>query len=602
VAGISSYSPSKALRASLFVGTPVRSLAHASVPWFAFVLVFLAVLLSFTISGNTLNVLGTHYAEQGGNPLVKIHPATYLAFIAAVASLVSGSAAQSRLGYVFGKAPALFFFLGFTIFCSIFSAVNVGITGVGVYVDNYLSAGALAIAMSSANRRQRQIIAHLILVLCAVNVLISLVEYVDQRHLIPLDMNLDNESVATFDENTEEFRPAALYTHPLTGAMATAFGLFLALETRLRFRTAAFCFGIFMVGLLSFGGRAALGITITLIVVRVAITFTRDFLNGRINGRLLGTVLLAVCLLGPLTAYLLTATPVGERIAAKAYYDESAEVRSDQWQVLNKITTQQALYGTPAVDLPLIYEQVGIRGVENPIILIVLNLGIIGSPILLLGLAIYFLYLRQAYPESGWLLLAAAFIFFSSNSIGVKTPDLFMMTACAVTMKRQLDDRSDRDRKRHAFRLPFVSPHRESRGLGDDPSVGGAIMSLRRAARQLSPYVVKKPGPAPGPKQPTPIAGPSSPATSISIGKTVSILLTPTSGGTILDAAGDIWTLTAEGDVLKNGQPVSGGGDIVALTYSNSTILGKDGATSQWYVYSDGTWHGPIAVPPAADS
>ena len=256
--------------------------------------------------------------EPGGNPLLKIHPATYLAVMAAIASLFSGSSAQSRLGYIFGKAPALFFFLGFTVFCSAFSAINVGLTGAGVYVDNYLSAGAIAIAMSSANGRQRRSIAYLILVLCMINVLISLAEYVHQEHFIPLDINSGDGTTYSADEKSEEFRPAALYTHPLTGAMATAFGLFLAIETKLRFRTAAICVGTFAVGLLGFGGRAALVITVGLIAVRVVITLARDFLNGRINGRLLGTILIAVCLLGPLTTYLLTETPVGERIAARA--------------------------------------------------------------------------------------------------------------------------------------------------------------------------------------------------------------------------------------------------------------------------------------------
>ena len=508
MASINSYAPSRALRASLFVGLPARGATHASVPPFAFALTFLAVMASFTISGNTLTVLGTHYAEPGGNPLLKIHPATYLAVMAAIASLISGSSAQSRLGYIFGKAPALFFFIGFTIFCAAFSAVNVGITGAGVYVDNYLSAGAIAIAMFSANGRQRRIIAHLILVLCVINVLISLAEYVHQEHFIPLDNSGDGTTYVA-DEKSEEFRPAALYTHPLTGAMATAFGLFLALDTKLRFGTAAICIGTFAVGLLGFGGRAALGVTIGLLVVRVIITLARDFLNGRINGRLLGTIFMAVCLLGPLTTYLLTETPVGERIAARAYYDESAEVRSDQWQVFSKVNTQQALYGTPVAEVALIYEQVGLNyGVENPLILIFLNLGIIGSPILILGLVIYFLYLRQAYPESGWLLLAAAFIFFSSNSIGVKSPDLFMMTACAVTMKRQLEDRSAQTRR--MFRSQFVSLRSQSTGLTRDPSVGRAIMSLRKAARQLSPYVVKRPGPAPRPPTPSTACRPQS--------------------------------------------------------------------------------------------
>jgi hypothetical protein len=586
VATTDSYAPPRALRASLFVGLPARGVAHASVPPFAFVLTFLAVLASFTISGNTLNILGTHYSGPGGNPLLKIHPATYLAVMAAIASLISGSSAQSKLGYIFGKAPALFFFIGFTIFCAAFSAVNVGITGAGVYVDNYLSAGAIAIAMFSATGRQRRIIAHLILVLCVINVLISLAEYVHQEHFIPLEINSGDGTDFTTDEKSEEFRPAALYTHPLTGAMATAFGLFLALETKLRFRTAAICVGTFAVGLLGFGGRAALVITIGLIAVRVVITLARDFLNGRINGRLLGTIFMAVCLLGPLSTYLLTETPVGERIAARAYYDESAEVRSDQWQVLSKVNTQQALYGTPVPDLALIYEQVGLTGVENPLILVFLNLGIIGSPILVLGLVIYFLYLRQAYPQSGWLLLAAAFIFFSSNSIGVKSPDLFMMTACAVTMKRQLEDRSAQTRR--MFRSQFVSLRSQSTGLTRDPSVGRAIMSLRKTARQLSPYVVKRPGLAPRPPTPMPTTEP------------LSIVLTPTSGGSIVDAAGDVWTLTATGDVDKNGASVPGGGGIAALTYFNNTIWGKDATNSHWYTYSNGILKGPVAPPPTA--
>jgi hypothetical protein len=588
VASIDSYAPSRALRASLFVGLPARGATHASAPPFAFALTFLAVMASFTISGNTLDILGTHYADAGpgGNPLLKIHPATYLAVMAAIASLISGSSAQSRLGYIFGKAPALFCFIGFTIFCSAFSLLNVGTTGAGVYVDSYLSAGAIAIALFSANGRQRRVIAHLILVLCVINVLISLAEYVHQEHFIPLNTNSGDGAVVAADEKSEEFRPAALYTHPLTGAMATAFGLFLALETKLRFGAAAICVGTFAVGLLGFGGRAALVVTIGLIVVRVVITLARDFLNGRINGRLLGTISMAVCLLGPLTTYLLIATPVGERIAARAYYDDSAEVRSDQWQVLGKVNTQQALYGTPVADLALIYEQVGLNGVENPLILIFLNLGIIGSPIFILGLAIYFLYLRQAYPESGWLLLAAAFIFFSSNSIAVKSPDLFMMTACAVTMKRQLEDRSAQTRR--LFRSRFVSLRSQSTGLTRDPSVGRAIMSLPKAARQLSPYVVKRPGPAPRP--PTPMSST----------EPLSIVLTPTSGGSIVDAAGDVWTLTATGDVDKNGASVPDGGGIAALTYFNNTIWGKDATKSHWYTYGNGIWKGPVAPPPTA--
>ena len=213
---------------------------------------------------------------------------------------------------------------------------------------------------------------------------------------------------------------------------------------------------------------------------------------------------------------------------------------------------------------------------------------------MILGLAIYFLYLRRAYPDSGWLLLAALFILFSSNSIGVKTPDLFMMTACAVTMKRQLEDRLAETRR---IRSQFPSLRSRSIGLTRDPSLERAIMSLRKAARHLSPYVVKQSGAPPRP--PTPVLSPSSASTTP---KPVSTVLTPTSGGSIVDAAGNIWTLTATGDVGKNGASVPGGGGIAALTYSNNTILGQDATNSHWYIFNNGIWKGPVAAPPTAAS
>jgi Neuraminidase (sialidase) len=80
----------------------------------------------------------------------------------------------------------------------------------------------------------------------------------------------------------------------------------------------------------------------------------------------------------------------------------------------------------------------------------------------------------------------------------------------------------------------------------------------------------------------------------------VSTMLTPTSGGSIVDAAGNTWTLTVTRDVVKNGQRVQGGGDIAALTYSDKTIFGKDGTSSHWYIYNSGIWQGPVAAPPTA--
>ena len=436
---LSSVPPTRVLRASLFSGQRT-SIAQASyAPTIAFAFVLAAVAVQYCISGHVLNVIGFKYSDLGGSPFEKFHPATYLSILGAIATCYN----KSELAYLFSTATTLFLFCLFIIFCVVFSAFNVGLTGAGVYIDTYLSAGALAIAMAKADDRQRMIVGRLILAFCVINILISLAEYVHQEHFIPLEFKNENGTLLT-DNQSEEFRPAALYSHPLTGALATSLAIFLTLTIKLRFITKAIYFVIFTIGLLGFGGRAALIATIGVLGLKVIVSLARDMMRGRVNGRILAIVCLSVVTLGPLSAYLLTATPVGGRIAARSYYDDSAEVRATQWGVFDKLSPNQFMFGTPATDLEKIYEQVGLKGIENPFILIFLNLGIVGLPIFTCSMLAYFIYLRRAYPKSGWLVFSGVIILFSSNSIGVKGPDLFMMTACAVTMKGSFEGRSSK--------------------------------------------------------------------------------------------------------------------------------------------------------------
>jgi hypothetical protein len=447
-------------------------------PSVAFSLALLAIFLEFAISGNTLNVLGINYDAPGGNPLVKLLPGTYVAAVAAMCSLAAGARHGRGAGHLINKAPSLVLFLLIVIFCAFYAAANVGLMGAGVYVDTYLSAIFFAIVMVDASDRQRAILARLILTLCVIDVVLSVWESLRQEHLIPFRVNGELDQ----DTRDGEFRPAAFYTHPLTGAMGTAFGLFLLLETDMPFQRAAVIFGVLFVGLLSFGGRAALVAAVGLVVLRVMITFARDLLYRKFNGRLIGAIAVAVCVLLPATTYLLVATPIGERIVRRSYYDDSAEVRADQWAVLGQLTPKEAMFGTPATSLQQVYAQVGLNGVENPLILMFLNLGLIGFPIFSAGLVIYVRYLYRAHPRCGWLLTAAIVILSGSNSVGTKSPDLFMMTACAVAMG------SRRSRPVPAATRPKVQPSFRL-------SLSGA--EARQSQGLLSQQIGKRIGPTP---------------------------------------------------------------------------------------------------------
>ena len=472
----------RGLRASLYSGTRGRSEGTIRTSPLAFTLVLLAVTCEFCISGNTLNQMGISYSTLGGSPFVKFLPATYLAIFGAVISLNSR---QGGLDHLLSRAPALPLFFALMVFCVIFAAVNVGLTGVGVYIDTFISAGALAIIMVNASARERVILARLVLALCVINVLISLAEYVRQDHFIPFT---DELGKMYGDSQSVEFRPAALYAHPLTGAMATAFGIFLVLEMNLRFVTTGACFVILSVGLLAFGGRAALLVTVSLLLLRVFVTFVHDLIIWRrVNGRLLGVLALAILVLGPLFGFLLTATPVGQRIAERAYYDDSAKVRVDQWRVFEKLNIQQAMFGTPVAALA---QRIGLQGIENPFILVFLNLGIVGVPFFGGGLLAYFLYMRRAYPDSGWLLGAALLILSTSNSIGTKSPDLFMMTACAVSMKSY--GRLGLTRAARRLRPAMHFPHLLPTGLSPEARPGRPMMAIANKDRGLSTDVVRR--------------------------------------------------------------------------------------------------------------
>jgi hypothetical protein len=424
----------------------------------AFMLALLAVVLELVISGNTLTALGIGYDAAGGSPLAKFLPGTYFAALGAIAALFAGARQGRGVGYLLSEAPGLAAYLALTAFCMVYSAVNIGITGAGVYIDTYMSAGLLAVAMMNANDRQRAIFAQVILALCVANVLISVVETFRQEHFIPLDIKGENGKIVD-DALAGEFRPAALYAHPLTGAMMTSFGTFLLLALDLRFSTAAACFGVLALGLLSFGGRASLLVTIGLLVAYTVAKSVRDVIRRRMNRRLIAAVFLTIAVLVPVGTYLMTATQIGERIEKRAYYDESARVRADQWLIFDKLSAGQFMYGVPAEDLDRTYALVGMGGVENPLILMFLNLGAIGLPILVAAVFVYFLYLLRAYPGSGWLLTSAVLILSSSNSIGVKSPDLFMVTSCAVAL------RCRRSAPHRREQIPAITQHR---GLSAD--------------------------------------------------------------------------------------------------------------------------------------
>jgi hypothetical protein len=404
----------------------------------AFTMGLIAVIVEYAISGNTLEDLGIDYASTGGNPLVKLHPGTYLILIGAFMALMLMRPAGSGLVRFFRATPALASFVMLILFCAFYSIANVGFNGAAVYVESYLAAGLLAVALEAGTDRQKRTLGWWIIGFTVLSIIISIGESLTQTHLIAL--HIADLTQAQLAQSIEDFRGSGLFAHPLTAALSTMMATFMLLRMRMVPLVKAALFTTFLVGLLSFGGRAALGTTVLLLLIAVAVVMFRGIISRNLSLGFVGTVAAAALVLPPMMLMLISSTDIGERILSHMYLDDSATVRSIQWLVLNHLNLHDVLFGVPMERLNSLKYQIGLGAettdIENFWLLMFLNLGIMGFVVFLIALGLFIVHLgRMTAHPLGWMLLIGSIIVDStSNSLGRKSVDLIFMVACMVAM------------------------------------------------------------------------------------------------------------------------------------------------------------------------
>jgi hypothetical protein len=98
------------------------------------------------------------------------------------------------------------------------------------------------------------------------------------------------------------------------------------------------------------------------------------------------------------------------------------------------------LFGVSLDRLAVLKYQIGLGSamtdIENFWLLMFLNLGVMGFAVFLIGFGLFLVHMgRKVAHPLGWMLLISAILEDStSNSLGVKSSDLFLMVACMVAM------------------------------------------------------------------------------------------------------------------------------------------------------------------------
>jgi hypothetical protein len=388
-----------------------------------------AVTVSFLFPENVLDLMGLN--------IFKLLPATWVALIGGLIALGAVSFHQRCR-----EAPGLMLYVFAIPALGLYSAYLQGFSGTVVYIETYWIAGMLALMLEPANAKQKRILAGILMTLCLLNVLVSVQESLAQTNWFPLVIDPDVDPV---NQVTEDFRAHGFYSHPLNAALVTSMAVYLLYTMRLRFILAAPIFGMLLLGMLAFGGRTALGITLILSISIAAYLLFRGMFLRNLKLDFVLSISFALIAVPLIIAIVATQTTIADRIMDNLYYDDSAAVRATQWEVLRYLNLRNWLFGISHADLNILKYQIGLGGkdtdIENCWLLMFLNLGSIGFVAFLVVLGAFSVHLcRQSGSMFGWLMIISSMIIDStSNSLGVRTNDLLIEVAFAVAISGYKD-------------------------------------------------------------------------------------------------------------------------------------------------------------------
>ncbi len=434
-----------------------------------------AVVVNLLVSGNLLAAAGIPYAADGGSLVVKLHPGTYLAVLSVVAMAWRRPVATAAGLMADARVPLLY--LASLAGCCGFALAATGRVHLVVFLENFMPAGLLALVLGQAGERALRRLGLVVLAVLVLGVVVSVGETLAQRHLVPIVLAGREEL-----EPAAEFRGAGLYDHPLTGAMLTAAGLFLASSEGVARGWRAVLAAVFGVGLVAFGGRTAL--------VLAAFVFA-GWRGAGMLGRLvrrelrrsdLAAAACAVSVVPAALALLLTQTGVGARLVTHLYWDDSARVRNVQWHLLPMMDPGEKLFGMTLVRQELALHQLSltwrIGAVENFWLLIYLYLGAAGFVLFVAGFLPFLLWAFRRASLPGRLMLGVVMLAAStSNSLGHKANLLTVLVPMALASA--------------ALRRPATASRRQGagaawRGGAWAPAAGAAagcrVASLRAPA------------------------------------------------------------------------------------------------------------------------
>jgi hypothetical protein len=353
------------------------------------------------VSGGLLWALGLNYDGISGAAASKIHPATYLAVVLAVWTLLRAGNPVIPVAGALNRRPASVLLAVCGVFLLVLIAAR-GATGLAGSIDTFVLAGLVPILLmdrDAAALGRIEMVFHGVML---ANALLGIFEFASGARFFPFRFD-----GAVFETDT---RSAALQGHPLANATLTACYV-LALAKgggRVGPAVRAGMIGLQLVALVTFGGRSATVITLVLGGL-VGLAALNRLLRG---GRVPLAAAAGAC-------FVLTLVPVALAVLAGAgFFNDllgrfvsdggSAQARIDMLALFDAIPFRQLLLGPDLLQVTTLRRIYGLEwGIENSVVSAMLYHGLLVTALLVTAVGLYLAEIARLCRRGVWLPILA---------------------------------------------------------------------------------------------------------------------------------------------------------------------------------------------------
>lgn len=384
---------------------------HNALSLIFLLLTLCAFTVRFFIAPEVMNLF-VHYTLDGGSFLEKLHIGTYLIYLLVPVMLFS------RPFYLEGddirRFKDLLRFIAMVTPLILFLLVTGRTNAAGLFLDNYVVAGAAGLIMLAMNRDMRRIVGDWVLIMNLVSAVLGIVEFVTRQRLVYYH----------FEE--EFFRPTALTDHPLTFGMTCGASIAFIAMTRWKLWVKLATMFLLVVATVASGARFALLLTVVEIFALVVFVPWTS-LTRRHERRAKLAVFLMILAGGALLFAVLGAAGALTRFSG-GIVDANFYARTDIYAIFGLVSWQDIVFGADLIEiLEIINTKLGLPYIESsPVYLTFL----IGAPLAAAVFALLFwlfwrLLKNVALPA--WIGIGVFFgAALSNNMLSSKTPVIAM--------------------------------------------------------------------------------------------------------------------------------------------------------------------------------